>query len=59
MKTIKRKTYNNFMYVMKQIQNKGYGFKEAERMTHFIFDQIEACPDGLSAAQLIARIQEA
>lgn len=58
MRTIKNKTYHNFMYVMKQIQNKGYGFTEAEQMTHRIFDQREAYPDGLSVAQLIEMIVE-
>ena len=56
MKTIKNKTYHNFMYVMKQIQNKGYSFDEAEKMTHRIFNQFEACPEGLSVMQLIGMI---
>ena len=56
MKTIKNKTYHNFMYVIRQIQNKGYDFSEAEKMTHRIFDQHEACPEGLSVAQLINMI---
>lgn len=56
MKTIKNKTYYNFMYVMKQIQNKGYDFSEAEKMTHKIFNQREACPEGLSIAQLVDMI---
>ena len=49
---IKNKTYRNFMIVMKRIQNKGYGFEEAEQMTHRIFDQFEAWPNGLSVEAL-------
>ena len=41
MRNIKRKTYNNFMLVMKHIQNKGYDFNEAEKITHNIFNQFE------------------
>lgn len=56
MKTIRKKTYNNFMYVMNQIQNKGYDFCEAEQMTRRIFDQVESCPEGLSAMRLVEMI---
>lgn len=56
MRNIKNKTYRNFMYVMKQIREKGYSFDEAEQMTHRIFDQREAWPDGLSVAQLVGMI---
>lgn len=56
MRTIRKKTYNNFMYVMNQIQNKGYDFCEAEQMTHKIFDQVESCPEGLSVMRLVEMI---
>ena len=56
MRTIRKKTYNNFMYVMKQVQNKGYDFCEAEQMTHRIFDQVESCPEGLSVMRLVEMI---
>lgn len=48
MRAIKRKTYHNFMRVMRMIQSKGYDASEAERMTHRIFQQYEAYPNGLS-----------
>ena len=51
--TIKRKTYRNFMYVMNRIQAKGYTFEEAERMTHRVFDDYEAQPEGLG---VLARV---
>ena len=58
MRTIREKTYNNFMYVMKQVQSKGYDFCEAEQMTHRIFDQVESCPEGLSVMRLVEMIVE-
>ena len=48
--TIKRKTYRNFMYIMKKIQGKGYDKTEAEKITHRIFDEWN--PAGMS---IIAR----
>lgn len=56
MRTIRKKTYNNFMYVMNQIQKKGYDFCEAEQMTHRIFDQVESFPEGLSVMRLVEMI---
>ena len=45
-RTIKTKTYYNFMLIMKAIQAKGYSFEEAERMAHHLFDSMN--PYGLS-----------
>ena len=56
MRTIKKKTYHNFMRVMRMIQDKGYDASEAERMTHRIFDQYESYPDGLSVLALVDTI---
>lgn len=56
MRNIKRKTYNNFMLVMKHIQNKGYDSTEAEKITHNIFNQFENNPMGLSVNQLVDMI---
>lgn len=56
MRAIKKKTYYNFMRVMRMIQAKGYDASEAERMTHRIFDQYEAYPDGLSVLALVDMI---
>ncbi len=53
MRNIKRKTYNNFMLVMKHIQNKGYDSGEAEKITHNIFNQFENNSMGLSVNQLV------
>lgn len=56
MRAIKRKTYRNFMRVMRMIQSKGYDASEAERMTHRIFDQYESHPNGLSVLRLVDMI---
>ncbi len=58
MRAIKRKTYYNFMRVMRMIQAKGYDTSEAERMTHGIFDQYESHPNGLSVLRLVDMIIE-
>ena len=56
MRAIMRKTYYNFMRVMRMLQAKGYDAAEAERMTHRIFDQYESYPDGLSVLVLVDMI---
>lgn len=56
MRAIKNKTYYNFIRVMRMIQAKGYDATEAERMTHRIFEQYEAYPDGLSVLALVDMI---
>lgn len=56
MRPIKRKTYHNFMRVMRMIQSKGYDASEADRMTHRIFDQYESHPNGLSVLRLVDMI---
>lgn len=53
MKTIKRKTYNNFMYILKLIMAKGYNKTEAEEITHRIFEQYN--PNGLSIIEIANR----
>ena len=40
MKVIKNKTYSNFMYVLKQIEEKGYDRATAEKITHNLFSQL-------------------
>lgn len=50
---IKNRTYRNFIIVMNKIMAKGYDKEEAERITRNIFDQREACPDGLSVECLV------
>ena len=43
MQVIKRKTYRNFMIIANRLmKEKGYTFKEAEKLTHQIFDNMEA-----------------
>lgn len=54
MKTIKNKTYNNFIYIMNMIINKGYGKEEAEQITHRIFDSHN--PAGLSIIETARRV---
>lgn len=56
MKKIKNKTYNNFIYIMKQIQKKGYTAAEAEKLTHGIFDAYTANPNGISIETRLNRI---
>ena len=56
MRAIMRKTYYNFMRVMRMLQAKGYDAAEAERMTHRIFDQYESYPDGLSVLAIVDMI---
>lgn len=55
---IKNMTYRNFMIVLHKIEKKGYAFPEAERMTRNIFEEFQACPEGLSIERRIDLIQE-
>ena len=57
MKPIRKKTYYNFMRVMRMIEAKGYDAEESERLTHRIFDDYEACPEGLSILKRVDMIQ--
>lgn len=59
MKPIKRKTYYNFMRVVRMIQEKGYDFEESCKTAHRIFEQYESCPSGLSVLQLVSMIVSA
>lgn len=45
---MKKKTYHNFMIIYRKMLKKGYDKAEAERITHRIFDDFAACPEGLS-----------
>lgn len=56
MKEIKRKTYYNFMRVVRMIEAKGYDFQESTKTAHRIFEQYESCPAGLSVLQLVGMI---
>ena len=59
MRQIKKRTYYNFMRVVRMIQNKGYDFDESVRVTERIFDQYESCPSGLSILQMASQIIQA
>ena len=54
MRNIRKKTYNNFLLVMKQIEAKGYDKATAETITHQLFDRLN--PQGLPMAAMIAQI---
>ena len=56
MRKIKTRTYNNFLLVMTEIENKGYTKAEAEEMTRRIFDEYEINPAGLSVNARVERI---
>lgn len=56
MRTIKNRTYRNFMIIMNRILDKGYDRQEAEKITRRIFDEYELNPNGLSVNALEARI---
>lgn len=55
-RTIRRKTYRNFCIIMNRITAKGWTKDEAEKMTHRIFDEYEAAPQGLTVEQRAAAI---
>lgn len=56
MRKIRTRTYNNFLLVMREIENKGYTKEEAEEMTRRIFDEYEMNPVGLSVNARVERI---
>ena len=56
---IRHKTYRNFMRVVRQIEAKGWSFDEAVKTAHRIFDDYEACPDGLSVEARVKMVMEA
>ena len=56
MRTIKNRTYNNFMRIMRLIISKGYTRQTAEEITHRIFDEYEANPAGLPILSKVAQI---
>ena len=45
MRPIKRKTYTNFISIMNYlVREKHYAEREAERLTHQVFDNMESAP---------------
>lgn len=56
MKQIKKRTYYNFMRVVRLLEAKGYDQKEAGEITRLIFDEYEAAPKGLTVLQRVDRI---
>ena len=54
MKIIKNKTYANFMYVLKQIEAKGYDRTEAEKITNGLFANLN--PVGKSMERMIDEV---
>lgn len=57
--TIKKRTYRNFMLVMKEIIAKGYDHDTAWNITNHLFEEIEYNPKGMSIKQRIGYIREA
>lgn len=56
MRPIKRKTYYNFMRVVRMIQAKGYDFYTASTLAHQKFEQYEHNPKGLPILTMIDMI---
>lgn len=56
---MKNKTYHNFMIIYNKMLKKGYNKTEAERITHRIFDEFAACPEGMSIKARAEQIVEA
>jgi len=56
---MKNKTYHNFMIIYNKMVKKGYDKVEAERITHRIFDEFAACPEGMSIKARAEQIVEA
>lgn len=56
---MKNKTYHNFMIIYNKMLKKGYDKEEAERITHRIFDEFAACPEGMSIKARAEQIVEA
>ena len=58
MRTIKKRTYYNFMLVRKSVEAKGWDAETAGEITRNIFDQYEECPQGLSVWGLVDLVAE-
>ena len=56
MKPIKRKTYYNFMRVVRMIEAKGYDHSTAVSLAHQKFEQFDSNPSGLSILSLVDMI---
>lgn len=57
--TIKKRTYRNFMLVMKEVMSRGYDHDTAWEITNNLFCEIEYNPNGLSIKQRLEYIREA
>lgn len=53
---IKKRTYQNFMLVMREIIGKGYDTETAWKITDSIFTEVEYNPMGLSVKQRVEMI---
>lgn len=53
---MKNLTYHNLMVVIHKIQAKGYDFEVSRRLARNIFEDFEACPQGLSIEERVRRI---
>ena len=56
---IKKRTYQNFMLVMREIIGKGYDHDTAWEITNDIFSEVEYNPMGLSVKQRVGMIVDA
>ena len=53
---IRNLTYYNLMVVIRKIQAKGYDFETSKRLARGVFDEVAACPQGLSIEERVRRI---
>ena len=53
---MKNLTYYNLMVVIRKIQAKGYDFETSKRLARGVFDEVAACPQGLSIEERVRRI---
>ncbi len=57
-RTIRNRTYYNFMRVLRVIMGKGYDAETAEQITSRIFDEYEANPEGLPIWSRVGQIAD-
>ena len=57
-RTIKNRTYSNFMRVLRVIMGKGYDAETAEAITRRIFDDYERNPEGLPIWSRVAQVAD-
>lgn len=53
---IRKRTYRNFVWVMKQIMAKGYDQDEAWKTTNHFFNQLEDYPNGISIEKMVEQV---